>query len=203
MWPKLCLKTPSSARERAVFRLTKTAKQAILALSPMELPMYIRTVRRKTSRSKPDRVFRQSLTQTAQRHNCCQRNRCQLGQATTRPTSILTHLATLHNTLAWSMCRAHNLLVVERQVVTCVQGINSRHSIAMSPGPGSVLELLREAIVRQQRGVLSLPKGRTIPCKETGGCTFDITHLAVCRAVCSTARRNWHSHEKRKTNRRR
>jgi len=56
---RLCLKTPSSARERAVFHLTKTAKQAILAVSSMQPD----AVRRKTSRSKPDRVFRQSLRQ--------------------------------------------------------------------------------------------------------------------------------------------
>jgi len=54
---RLCLKTPSWARERAVFRLTKTAKQAILVVSSMEPD----AVRQKTSRSKPDRVFRQSL----------------------------------------------------------------------------------------------------------------------------------------------
>jgi hypothetical protein len=58
---RLCPKTPSSARERAVFRLTKTAKQAILGVSSMELPMYIGTVRRETSRSKSDRVCGQSL----------------------------------------------------------------------------------------------------------------------------------------------
>jgi len=33
---RLCLKTPSSARERAFFRLTKTVKQAILVVSSME-----------------------------------------------------------------------------------------------------------------------------------------------------------------------
>jgi hypothetical protein len=54
---RLCLKTPSSARERAVFRLAKTAKQAILVLSSMQSD----AVKRKISRSKPDRVFGQSL----------------------------------------------------------------------------------------------------------------------------------------------
>ena len=33
---RLCLKTPSSARERAVFRLARTAKQAILSISSMQ-----------------------------------------------------------------------------------------------------------------------------------------------------------------------
>ena len=54
---RLCRKTPSSARERAVFRLAKTAKQAISVLSSMQPD----AVRRKISRSKPDRVFRHSL----------------------------------------------------------------------------------------------------------------------------------------------
>jgi len=63
LWTRLFLKTPSSARKRAFFRLAKTAKQAILVLSSIQLPMYIGTVRWKTSRSKPDRVFRQSLDQ--------------------------------------------------------------------------------------------------------------------------------------------
>ena len=54
---RLFLKAPSSARERAFFRLAKTAKQAILLVSSMEPD----AVRRKISRSKPDRVFRQSL----------------------------------------------------------------------------------------------------------------------------------------------
>jgi len=58
---RLCLKTPSSARERAVFRLAKTAKQAMLVLSSMEPD----AVRRKISRSKPDRVLRQSLIDVA------------------------------------------------------------------------------------------------------------------------------------------
>jgi hypothetical protein len=39
----LCLKIPSSARERAVFRLAKTAKQAMLVLSSMELDAVRRT----------------------------------------------------------------------------------------------------------------------------------------------------------------
>ena len=54
---RLCLKTPSSVRERAFFRPAKTAKQAILALSSMQPD----AAGRKMSRSKPDRVFRQSL----------------------------------------------------------------------------------------------------------------------------------------------
>jgi hypothetical protein len=55
---RLCLKTTSSARARAVFRLAKTAKQAISALSSMQPD----AARWKISRSKPDRVFRQSLS---------------------------------------------------------------------------------------------------------------------------------------------
>jgi len=55
---RLCLKTPSSAREETVFRLAKTVKQAILVISSMQPD----AVRRETSRSKPDRVFRQSLS---------------------------------------------------------------------------------------------------------------------------------------------
>ena len=54
---RLCRKTPPSARERAVFRLAKTAKQAMLVLSSMQPD----AVRRKISRSKPDRIFRHSL----------------------------------------------------------------------------------------------------------------------------------------------
>ena len=61
---RFCRKTPSSARERAVFRLAKTAKQAIFVLSSMQPD----AVRRKMSRSKPDRVFRQSLV--LDRVNC-------------------------------------------------------------------------------------------------------------------------------------
>jgi hypothetical protein len=49
MRARLFLKTPSSARERAIFRLAKTAKQAILVVLLMELPMYIGTVRRTTA----------------------------------------------------------------------------------------------------------------------------------------------------------
>jgi hypothetical protein len=64
---RLFLKTPSSTRERVFLRLTKTAKQAILVVSSIQLPMYIGTVRRKMSRSKPGRVFRQSIGK---------RNRC-------------------------------------------------------------------------------------------------------------------------------
>jgi len=37
----------------------------------MQLPMYIGTARRKTSRSKPDRVFRQSLREACSRTNNC------------------------------------------------------------------------------------------------------------------------------------
>ena len=54
----VCRRIPSSARERAFFCLAKTAKQAILASSSMQPD----AARRKISRSKPDRVFRQSLT---------------------------------------------------------------------------------------------------------------------------------------------
>ena len=54
---RLCRKIPSSVRERAIFRLAKMAKQAILASSSMQPD----AVRREISRSKPDRVFRQCL----------------------------------------------------------------------------------------------------------------------------------------------
>ena len=62
---RLCRKTPSSARERAIFRLAKTAKQAILVLSSMQPD----ADRGKMSRSKPDRVFRHSL-ELVRRSNC-------------------------------------------------------------------------------------------------------------------------------------
>ena len=53
---RVCRRTPSWARERAFFRLTKTAKQAMFVISSIQPD----AVRRKKGRSKPDRVFRQA-----------------------------------------------------------------------------------------------------------------------------------------------
>ena len=49
----VCQRIPSSARERAFFRLAKTAKQAMLVPSSIQPD----AGRRKISRSKPDRVL--------------------------------------------------------------------------------------------------------------------------------------------------